>query len=63
MSCASNMPVRDFTVDLYLIDWENRCLETKAGKICEDKPDVIGITPEDYARERNYQDELIKACQ
>ena len=68
-SSCSTLPERDYTVKLWLLDWEKSCVTRKQDgvtyTVCHgDKefPDIIGISPEDYVKERNYQDELIKAC-
>ena len=63
-SCASKIPDRNFEVQLYLIKWQKQCLESKeTGELCGDKkPFVIGITPEDYKKERDYQDEIKNVC-
>jgi hypothetical protein len=64
-SCQTSppLPSRDYEVTLYLIDWENSCvISKKTGRLCDKYlPDnLIAISPEDYAKERNYQDELKK---
>jgi hypothetical protein len=69
VNSCSTLPERDYTVKLWLLDFEKKCVQRKRDgviyTVCHgDKefPDLIGISPEDYVKERNYQDELIKAC-
>lgn len=65
MSCASSIPVRQCQTKLWLLEKKHGCVtqksEDKIIKICPDDPQypfLIGISPEDYACERAYQDEL-----
>ena len=65
MSCASSVPVRTCNTKLWLLEKKHGCVERKEEdkviKICPDDPQypfLIGISPEDYACERNYQDIL-----
>jgi hypothetical protein len=69
MACSSSQPKRDFTVTLYETDAV--CIRFLDGDgnriiICDDDDrwpkDLIGITIEDYNKERGYQDLLIRQC-
>jgi len=69
ISSCSTLPERDYSVKLYLLDWDKGCVQRKSEGIIKtvchgdpEFPSLIGISPEDYVKERNYQDELIKAC-
>jgi hypothetical protein len=70
VSCSS-LPERTYSVHLWKIDWETRCVSRMLNdnsilKFCHgDKdfpPHLIGIKASDYAKERNYQDKLKEAC-
>ena len=64
IACAS-FPPRDFEVSLYEIDLEEGCIYRKDEVWCAGDPDiplVIGISPQDYTKERNYQQDIIDAC-
>jgi len=52
-----------------MLDWKTGCvsrlIEDKKIVKCKDDPDfpfLIGISPEDYAKERDYQDKLKQVC-
>ena len=70
-SCANkSLPKRNFEVTLYKLEWKERCIKSgtrdKVKKECLNDPDfplLIGITPEDYVKEREFQDDLKASCQ
>jgi len=69
VACQSSAPKRNFTVRLYETDAVCiRFLDDNGDRviICDDSPnfpkDLIGITIDDYNKERGYQDRLINAC-
>lgn len=69
LNSCSSLPERNYSVKLYLLDWDTGCIsrkiEDKVERICKNDPKfptLIGISPEDYAKERNYQDQLKEAC-
>lgn len=64
---SKTLPTRNFKVTLYKIKWEKRCVlakgvPEKCYKKDKDFPKIIGITPEDYVKEREYQDDLRDAA-
>lgn len=70
-SCGSKplLPTRNFKVTLYKLEWKERCIKSgtrdKIIKKCLNDPNfpkLIGITPEDYVKEREFQDDLKNAC-
>ena len=70
VSSCTALPERSYDVKLWLIDWKSGCVsrlvEDKKIVKCSNDPDfpfLIGISPEDYKKERDYQDKLKQVCQ
>ena len=69
-SCSSTPPTRTFKTTLWQIDYNSKCLSRITDDnviitICDDSPEfplVLGISPEDYVKEREFQDALQKSC-
>ena len=66
ISCANLQPPRDFEVKLYLILEDGCLVRDGEAYICpwdEDYPsNFIGLSLEDYEKERKYQRTLINSC-
>ena len=69
VACTSAAPKRNFNVQLYKTDAVCVRFLSEDGAIviiCDDDDrfpeDLIGITVEDYNKERDYQDLLINQC-
>ena len=71
-ACASGPPPRDYEVSLWAPDHETQSFSHYdeatdiTHTIYTDDPefeDYILITPEDYVKERKYQELLIKSCE
>jgi len=69
VACSSAVPKRDFKVRLYKTDAVCVQYKTEEGEvlvICDDDErwpqDLIGISIEDYNKERDYQSLLINKC-
>lgn len=70
-ACASTYPIRDFEVQLWrpnVADQQAQRFNEETGEVItidfkdQKLEDLIMLTPEDYIKERKYQELLIKSC-